>query len=310
MNRRRRGLCALLLILWCVLTRSHGAGEPLLVIYPEAPTPYREAFEQLMTGIAHATGQPLHRKRMTTTTSPAELHRWLEQEGRTPPVVLLGQPALHLYERLPPSLRRVFVGGVNALPGQTPWPGVSLTIDPALYLQTLHDLLPDIRRVVVFYDPQEQSWIARVRTAAATAGLQVDAVAIRDAIEAIRQLGARLPTLNAQTTALWFGRNTITLDTELIYPYVLEQAWDHHIAVFSDTLAHVRRGFLFTLYPDYSAVGIEIGRQIRQDVATDPTGLQFTRAVELALNVRTARHLRIPLGDPLMRRVKTRFPEP
>lgn len=295
----------MILLLYFPISPTFSAS--LLVVYPEAPEPYREAFAQMTSGIARAAGALLQQKVITATTSPEEFRSWLVEE-RDKTVVLLGQKALTFYEKSEPDRRDVFLSGVNALPGQVPLPGISLSVDPAVYLQTLHELLPDIRRVVVYYNVQEEPWLVPVKQAATDAGIGIEAVGVADAFDVIRQLGTTFETLDPKTTALWFGSNTIVLNSELIYPYVLEQAWDRRIAVFSETITHVKLGFLFALYPDYAEIGAELGTLIRQGAPT--TGLRFSRAGQLALNTRTARHLGIAPRRDLMQRANPLFPEP
>lgn len=280
---------------------------PLLVVYPEAPEPYREAFAQMTSGIARTAGALLQQKVITAATSREEFRSWLV-EGRDKTLVLLGQKALTFYEKSGQNRRDVFLSGVNALPGQIPLPGISLSVDPALYLQTLHELLPDIRRVVVYYNIQEEAWLTPVKKAAMNARIGIETVGVADAFDVIRQLGTTFETLDPKTTALWFGSNTIALNGELIYPHVLEQTWERRIAVFSDTIAHVKLGFLFAFYPDYAKIGAELGALIRQGTPT--TDLQFSRTGQLALNARTARHLGIAPRSDLTQRAKPLFPEP
>ena len=310
MIKQSKYIHALVVIFLLHIPITRTLAAPLLVLYPEAPEPYREAFAQMMDGIARTAGGPLDRKMITAATKPADLQEWLATESGAKAVVLLGQKALSFYDRGPQPGRAVFVGGVNALPGQTPLPGVSLTLDPALYLQTLHELLPDIRRVVVYYNAQEQPWIVLVKKAAMEMQVSVEGIASNDAFDVVRQLGTTFKALDSKTTALWFGRNTIALNAELIYPYVLEQTWDRNIAVFSETVAHVRRGFLFALYPDYAKIGAELGALIQQGTPSPNAGLRFSRAGQLTLNTRTARHLGITPRDGLIQRAKPLFPEP
>lgn len=290
----------------CVPTVSLSAS--LLVVYPEAPEPYREAFAQMMDGLARTTQKPLLQKTLTATTTPEEFRDWLIGAGSDATVVLLGHKALSFYGRVPLPGRTVIVGGISALPGQTPLPGVSLTLDPALYLQMLHELLPNIRRVVVYYNAQERPWIAQVEKAAAAARIEVEGVVVADAFDVARQLGTTFKTLDPKTTALWFGRNTLALNAELLYSYVLEQTWDRGIAAFSETVSLAKYGLLFALYPNYTEVGAEIGALVRQNAR--PAGLRFSRAGQLAFNLRTARHLGIVLRDDVIRRAKPLFPEP
>lgn len=300
-------LRTIILILFLHFSIFQALAAPLLVVYPEAPEPYREAFEQMIGGIARTTGALLQQKVITATTSREEFGSWLI-EGRDKTVVLLGQKALNFYEKSEQNRRDVFLSGVNALPGQIPLPGISLSVDPAIYLQTLHELLPDIRHVVIYYNIHEEPWLVPVKKAAMDARISIEAIGVTDAFDVIRRLGTTFETIDPKTTALWFGNNTIVLNNELIYPYVLEQAWDRRIAVFSDTIAHVKLGFLFAFYPDYTKIGAELGTMIQQ--GAPPASLRFSRTGQLALNTRTARHLGIAPRSALIQRAKPLFPEP
>ncbi|MER2582751.1 MAG: ABC transporter substrate binding protein [Candidatus Competibacter sp.] len=302
----------LVALLWCVAL-GRAIADPVLVLYPEAPDPYRQAFDQIMTGLARTAGGPLDRRMVTATTERGQIQSWLDEASPDAAVVLLGRPTVALSEIGRDRLggdHRVFVGGINALPGQTPWPGLSLIAEPALYLQTLHELLPNVRRVIAFYHAQDREWATRATRAAADLGLRIEPVAVDDAPSAVRRIAEALKTLDPNTTALWFAANTLDLDRELIFPWVLEQTWDRRIAAFSDTAAHAKRGFLFALYPDYVEVGAELGRRIRQGAAGRDGGFALTRAVRFALNGRTARHLGIALGDDLVRRAQPLYPQP
>ncbi len=301
----------LVALLWCAAL-SRAVADPVLVFYPEAPDPYRQAFDQIMTGIAHTAGGPVHRRMVTAATERRQIQRWLDEANPGDAVVLLGRPTDALSEVSQDRLggRRVFVGGVNALPGQLPWPGVSLIAEPALYLQTLRELLPSVRRVIAFHHARDPEWAPLATRAAADLGLRVEPVAVTDAASAVRQIAGALKTLDPETTALWFAANTLDLDRELIFPWVLEQTWDRKIAAFSETAAHAKRGFLFALYPDYEAVGAELGRRIGRGAAGDGGGLTLTRAVRFALNGRTARRLGVALGDDLIRRAQPLYPQP
>ena len=297
------------LVLLALLAAARAA-DTVLILYPEAPPPYQQAFEQIMTGIAQTVGNPPQTLALSPAPDRAAIRQWLAaRRDLDAPLVLLGQRALQTYEA-GWTEGPVLVGGLNALPGQTPWPGVSLVIDPDLYLRTLHDLLPDIRRVIVLYNARDQTWIPRVNQAAADQGLKVEPVAVTDTASLIRQLTEALKTLDPKTTALWFAKNTLDLNTELLYPFVLEVAWQRKIAVFSDTVAHAKRGFLFALYPDYTGVGAELGERIQQSAARSKLGLTLTRAARLALNGRTARHLDIALTPALIQRASPLFPQP
>lgn len=104
--------------------------------------------------------------------------------------MLLGIKPLNFYEKSQQDRANVFLSGVNALPGQIQLPGISLTIDPMLYLQTLRELLPHIQRVVVYFNHQEESWLISVRDAAKDLNIDIKAVGVTDAFNLARRLHA------------------------------------------------------------------------------------------------------------------------
>lgn len=297
------------LLLW-LLVGARVAGGTVLVLYPDAPAPYQQAFEQIVAGIARTAPGPLQTLALTPELDQARVRRWLDaHRDRATALVLLGQRALQAYAAGSTELP-VLVGGVGALPGQTAWPGVSLIIDPELFVQTLRELLPAIDTLVVIHHTQDQVWLQRVERIAAIRGLSVEPMAVADAETAVRQITRTLDRIDPRTTALWFSRNTLSLNTELIFPFVLAETWKRRIAAFSDTVTHTQRGLLFSLYPDYVGVGEELGGRIRNVASGTTADLRFTRAARLALNIRTARHLGMILRPDLLERAGQVFPSP
>ncbi|MFZ1640072.1 MAG: hypothetical protein WAV07_01265 [Candidatus Contendobacter sp.] len=296
-------------LLWLLVGARVACGT-VLVLYPDAPAPYQQAFAQIVAGIARTAPGPLQTLALTPEWDQAQVRRWLDaRRDRATALVLLGQRALQAYPADGTTLP-VLVGGVSALPGQTAWPGISLVIDPELFVQTLREWLPAIDTVAVIYHAQDRVWLQRVEQAATVRGLRVEPLAVTDAATAVRQITRTLDRIDPRTTALWFSRNTLSLNTELIFPFVLEETWKRRIAAFSDTVAHTQRGLLFSLYPDYGGVGEELGGRIRDPAGGPTAGLRLTRAARLALNTRTARHLGMTLPPDLVERAGQVFPSP
>jgi putative ABC transport system substrate-binding protein len=80
---------------------------------------------------------------------------------------------------------------------------------------------------------------------------------------------------------------------------VLQEAWGRNLTVFSSNVAHVRRGALFSLYPN----NVEVGRNLAEfalDYLSSSTPPQRNvmplKAVQLAVNVRTAAHLGVDIA--------------
>jgi putative ABC transport system substrate-binding protein len=79
---------------------------------------------------------------------------------------------------------------------------------------------------------------------------------------------------------------------------VLEGAWNRSLAVFSSSVAHVRRGALFSLYPN----NLALGRQLAASALNYPinggsgAGMATLKEALLAVNVRTASHLGVSVS--------------
>jgi putative tryptophan/tyrosine transport system substrate-binding protein len=75
---------------------------------------------------------------------------------------------------------------------------------------------------------------------------------------------------------------------------VLQEAWTRGLAVFSSSVAHVKRGALFSLYPN----NVELGRSLAGAAlgqlsgnGAQGRGVMPLKDVLMAVNVRTASHL-------------------
>lgn len=298
-----------LLVLLVLGETARAAGGTVLVLYPDAPPPYQGAFEQMIAGIQHAAGRSLYTLALPKELDMARIEGWMDaHKDRDTVLVLLGQRALSAYDQLSTKLPAL-VGGVSQLPDQVELPGISLVVEPALFLQTLQELLPATQTVVTFYNADQSGWVPLLEKAASEHHLVIQPIAVRDTETAVRELGRILKTVDPRTTALWFTEGTISLNRELILPYVLEETWKRRLPAFSETVSHAKRGLLFAIYPDYYRVGAELGARIPH-AASGPIEFSLTRAARFALNLRTAQNLGIPLRAPVIEKADVLFPAP
>ena len=84
-------------------------------------------------------------------------------------------------------------------------------------------------------------------------------------------------------------------------PLVLHESWNRNLAVFSSSLGHVRRGVLFSLYPDNAGLGRHLADTAQEYLASGnygEHGMILLREVLLAINLRTAMHLGLDTSRP------------
>jgi len=271
----------------------------IAVVYPDIGEPYRSIFSSIIEGIedkakgtvpAFAIGA-----NPNTQNLAAELRRQNIQV-----VIALGRNGLRATAGLDRDIS-VLVGGVISMP-ESEMQGTavhSMAPDPALLLERLRGLLPSIRRVFVVYDPRQNTWLIRLaRDAAKTLGLELVAQEAQDLKTAMRIYQEDLANADPKRDAIWLPQDSVTVEESATLPFVLQEAWSRSLVVFSSSVGHVKRGALFSLYPD----NVELGRNLaRHALSHMSSGGQMRAVVPLkevlmAVNLRTAAHVGVNLA--------------
>lgn len=290
------------------VTSIYAANNTVLVIYPEAPPPYEHAFDQLIIGLKDSINSKLDTYALPKNYDIEHVIHWVKSRGNhDTKLVLLGHRALEVRAHLPP-LRAVFVGGIRDFPETIDLPGISLAVAPNLFLETLRTFHPNTKKVVVFYTVRSAAFIALATRTASQYGLSIQPLKLTTTETAINAISQVMETIDSKTTALWFMPGTISLNTELIFPFVLEETWKRRIVAFSESISYTKRGLLFSVYPDYYGVGVELGLRVQQTVMTQTNPITPTYRAHWAVNTRTAQRLGI-LERSIIQEADAIFPE-
>jgi len=270
----------------------------IAVLYPDLGEPYRSVFRQILSGIEQTAPTRVLGIPLPETLDPDELAGQLKAQGIAV-VIALGRHGLKAASALPPAMP-VVGGAVLASPddGRGARTLVSLTPDPRLLIQHLKRMAPSVRRVFTVYSARQNDWLIDLaRQAARAEGIELVAIETDDLSVALQHFHDITNTAQAGRDAIWLPQDTAVLDDQVVLPFVLQQAWDRSIILFSSTLAHVRRGALFALYPD----NVDMGHQLAtsalalMEAARPRRTVQPVRELRLALNTRTAGHLGLNL---------------
>lgn len=275
-------------------TRSES--PTIAVLYPDL-NEYNAVFESITGGIEKNTIGSVERIPLTEDYSRADLKERLAR-GSPKGIVALGRRGIEAVQRLGWKGPTV-IGAVirDASLNAQRSPGISLDPDPRKVLGYVKRLAPKIRRVHTVVDPERNAWLVMVsRVAATELGLVLvvkEAATKRATAIAYRDV---LSEINAEQDALW-----LPLDPkfdEATLRLVLSEAWERRVVVFSSTPEHAQRGALFSFYPDYPAIGRRLANLLRDQRDTDPLlgSVRPTTDITLAVNLRTARHLRLEFG--------------
>jgi len=235
-------------------------GRGLAVVYPELAEPFRQVFASIIEGIEERLGARVASFVVGSGAHPAQVAEDIRKR-EVQVLIGLGRGGMRIAATLAGEMS-VLVGCVVSVQESEArsFPVHTLAPDPALLLARLRRLRPGVRRVHL-----------RIYTQ-----LLANADPARD--------------------ALWLPQDPTTVDDNAVLPLVLREGWNRNIVVFSSHVAHVRRGALFSLYPDNRELGRSLAasaQRLAQSPKAPASGVVPLRQTLAAINIRTAAHLGI-----------------
>ena len=294
------------------LQASLGKGT-IAVLYPNVSEPVRSAFISMISGIEERVRVRVRSYAVEARTDPAELNAQLRR-ANTRVVIALGRQGLNLAASLDRDIL-VLVGGALLLSDAeiVGVHGISLTPDPALLFGRLHTLLPEVRRILVVYDPRKTEWLLRLaREAARAQNLELQAHEARDLSQAAMLYKALIKGADSRRDALWLPHDTTTVEESTLLPLILKESWDHSVPIFSSNILHAKKGALFAMSPN----NVELGKSLASSALglmageARKKGVQPLRELHTALNMRTANHMGLSIGNVQQRSFDFIFSEP
>ncbi|MHB8623872.1 MAG: ABC transporter substrate binding protein [Sulfuricaulis sp.] len=279
----------------------------IAVIYPDL-NDYNAIFESIAEGVSTNVSGPVYRIALSENTAPTELQSRLAASS-VKGIIALGRRGIEVAKTLDwkgPLVVGAVIGDPSTESNRVP--GISLDPDPISFFNYLRLLAPNIRRIYTVINPEQSNWLMeRARAAAANHGLMLvvrQAANRRASAFAYRDI---LNHLDPQRDGLWLPLDP-NLD-EATLQLVLATAWSKRIVIFSSTPDHAQRGALFSVYPNYPALGRRLADILRQQMAgeTVQRGMRPISDLRLAVNLRTAHHLGFEYDDAVKARIEIVF---
>jgi putative ABC transport system substrate-binding protein len=267
----------------------------IAVIYPDIGEPYRSVFTQIIDGIEDKTTGRVANFAVGPNVDVSQLNDSLHRQ-ETKVVIALGRQGMKVANLLDGDIG-VVVGGVLSAPedGTRILQVNSLSPDPALLFSRLKKMMPQVRRIHTVYDPRQNEWLIQLAKAGAAAqGAELVTYPVQDLRGAMKAYQEIIASADNRQDALWLPQDSTAVEESTVLPFVLQESWNINLAVFSSSFSHVKRGVLFSLYPN----NVELGRHLADDAlgmlasgGKDLSGLMPLREVLMAVNLRTAKHL-------------------
>jgi len=294
-NRFCRYLCAAVLFIVTSLT-THS--ENLAILYPEIREPYRQVFLSITEGIEQQYRGHSISLALTKNHKPNDTISWLDKNN-IDAIITLGKRGLRTLDYLPKSIPTVVVvGAVNINPNDRKLTGISLIPAPDRLFETLHLLTPNLETIHLIHKPGPSDWI--IDTAKETLEdkpIKLNAIPAHSIQEIAKIYKSTLEKMKPQKDALWISFNGKRLDRAILQA-TLRTAWNKELVVFSSSLADVKRGALFSLYPNNDAMGKKLADLVHHIENNPNTKHQIHPVINLftAVNIRTASHLKLNIS--------------
>jgi putative ABC transport system substrate-binding protein len=278
------------------------AARSIAVIYPDLGEPFRSVFSTIIEGVEERLRGRVTSFAAGNNATPADFADEIRRK-EIKVLIGLGRSGMRVAAGLANELG-VIVGCVvsvqeNEVKG---FPVHTLAPDPTLLLQRLRKLMPAVKRVHVIYDPRLNAWLIRLaRDAARSEGMELLAHEAVDQPAALRLYAQVLSAADPARDALWLAQDSTTVDDNAVLPLVLKEGWNRGLAVFSSNVSHVKRGALFSLYPDNLELGRSLASAALRLLGTPrpAPGVQPLRETRAAVNTRTAAHLGLDIQSRL-----------
>lgn len=277
----------------------NGTGS-IAVVYPDVAEPFRSVFTRIIEGIESKTKTKVASYTVGSNQNPQDLATELRRQNVSV-VIALGRNGHKATSSLDRDISVVVGGVVTVADPETRGLSVhSLAPDPALLFTQLKAMVPGIRRVFVVYDSRQNAWLIRLaRDAAKANGMELVAMEAADLKSAMRHYQEIFAAAEPKKDALWLPQDSVTVDDLSVLPMVLQETWSRSITLFSSNLAHVRRGALFSLYPNNLELGhnLAITALNRMSSGSPSTNVMLPlKDVLIAVNTRTAVHLGVSIN--------------
>lgn len=178
--------------------------------------------------------------------------------------------------------------------------GVVLELPLETEMEWMRRLLPEVRTVGVLYSPAlNQSRISEAARVATQHGLTLQS----RRIDSPRDMPAELEKLASQADVLWGITDPVILNPQTAQPLLLF-SFRNRIPFIGVSRSWVKAGALYALERDFNDIGKQCGElalRILRGEAAGSLPLVAPRKLGYALNLKTARHMKIELSTALIR---------
>ncbi|MBV1930152.1 MAG: hypothetical protein KUG71_00430 [Porticoccaceae bacterium] len=299
---------ALVFLMAIATVPSTALSSGLVVLYPEVRKPYNKIYQDIISGIQESSEDNVN----TLAIAPREpLASYRSTLNNLDPdnVIALGLHSITLMRELNLELIQQLPVVVGAVTDQSmTGSGISMIPDTQLIIDKLILLYGSVRHIhLVTNTTIRPNLIKQVDNYTKTKNIDFiahHASTVQQAAGEYKKLLANIQ----EHDAIWLMHDKAINDSSLLSK-ILETAWTKKVAVFSSNPTHVKRGALFSIYPNNKKLGISLANLAKNNKNSNssPKTLSPLRDVYTVVNDRTMRHLGISFSGTLRSEIDSVF---
>jgi putative ABC transport system substrate-binding protein len=181
--------------------------------------------------------------------------------------------------------------------------GVSMNLAPEKQLSLLRQLLPNLKKISLLYDPEKNGpYVGRVYNAAALLGIELLAKGVHSSREAL----AAIDGMSGNVDALWLIPDTTIVNPSTI-DILLLTALENKIPVLTFSDKYVEKGALLSMEVDAAEAGRQAGdmaNRILNGEQVKNVEKEDARGSILTVNLIVAKKLGISLNGNLLKQAR------
>ena len=292
MSRSRWIVIPILILLVAQIVRSEHKPR-IAIIRSRDITPFNRAVE----GFKSVVNGEIHEYDMSGELRNSGYIREIIQARGYDLIFAVGTPAAitaSQIERIPSVYCMVINPDRFGLQHKRHMTGVSARLPAQLTLAKFKEVIPNLRRIGVIYNPDKTGYLVdEAKTAADKLHLRL----VERPVEARRDIASSLRELWGRIDALWLLPDPVLL-WEDTFRYMAAEATARGVPIFAFSRSMVKSGAFAAVLPDYRGMGIQAGwlaRKVLQGYSSSKLRLVQPISCRMALNVKIAKLLGIDL---------------
>jgi len=293
--RRIRKNCNLLFAsLALVFSAPSLADSQYDVVHPNVRAPFKAVIENTVLGIKEVIPE-------------SEIHDYDRDIPNFPdPIVLTNDGIRQVSQHSENDTNPVF--GLAEIDVSESIYGVSLFIEPLLYVELIESVSTDVDKIVFFYN-DKKNIAPSIDSELIDKQIELKYISASDSRDALDKFVRENSSANSKT-AFIFLRGFIELSTNTVLNFIVSETWKSNAITVTNKAGFVKAGLALGLIPDFKAYGRQIARlKLAAKLENyDNPRVEYLQTDVSVINTRSAKNSSIVVNERVLSSFNFSYP--